>query len=58
MKPVFVEERPGEVNRLICDNTKIKKLLGWAPKHTFKKGLAKLVDWYQNYKSEEWSKPG
>jgi UDP-glucose 4-epimerase len=58
MKPVFVEERPGEVNRLICDNTKAKKLLGWAPKYTFKQGLAKLVDWYQNYKSEEWTKPG
>ena len=58
IKPVFVEERPGEVDRLICNYSKAKKLLGWAPKNTFKEGLDKLVDWYQNYKSEEWSKPG
>jgi UDP-glucose 4-epimerase len=58
IKPVFVEPRPGEVDRLISDNSKVKKLLGWEPKHSFKEGLTKLIDWYQNYKSEEWSKPG
>jgi UDP-glucose 4-epimerase len=58
IKPVFVEPRPGEVNRLISDNSRVKKLLGWEPKHSFKEGLTELIDWYQNYKSEEWSKPG
>jgi UDP-glucose 4-epimerase len=58
IKPVFVEPRPGEVQRLIADNSRAKKLLGWKPKHTFKDGLASLIDWYKNYKSEEWTKPG
>ncbi|MGD0780975.1 MAG: GDP-mannose 4,6-dehydratase [Dehalococcoidales bacterium] len=58
IKPVFVEPRPGEVQRLIADNSRAKKLLGWTPKHTFEDGLASLIDWYKNYKSEEWTKPG
>jgi UDP-glucose 4-epimerase len=58
IKPVFVEPRPGEVQRLIADNSRAKKLLGWKPKHSFEDGLASLIDWYKNYKSEEWSKPG
>jgi len=58
IKPVFVEPRPGEVQRLISDNAKIKQLVGWSPKHSLEEGLTKLVDWYKNYKSEEWTKPG
>lgn len=56
LKPVHVEERPGEVTRLIADITKAKKL-GWKPKYSLDKGLEKFVDWYQNYKFEEWAKP-
>jgi len=58
IKPAFVEPRPGEVQRLLSDNSKVKKLLGWTPKYSLEDGLAKLLDWYKNYKSEEWSKPG
>jgi len=56
MKPVFVHERPGEVRRLIADISKAKDL-GWAPQVSINDGLCKLVDWYKNYRSEEWSKP-
>ena len=56
LKPVHVEERPGEVNRLIADITKAKKL-GWKPKYTLDKGLEKFITWYRNYKFEEWAKP-
>lgn len=58
LKPVYVDPRPGEVNRLICNNARAKKLLGWEPKVEFEDGLKKLVDWYVNFKSEEWSKLG
>ncbi len=58
IKPVSVEPRPGEVDRLCADSSKAKELLGWKPKHSLKDGLTKLVDWYKYYKSEEWSKPG
>nr|WP_321351986.1 GDP-mannose 4,6-dehydratase [uncultured Methanoregula sp.] len=56
MKPVHVDGRPGEVDRLIADITKAKKL-GWKPKFSLDMGLEKFVDWYQNYKFEEWAKP-
>lgn len=58
IKPVFVEPRPGEVRRLLADNSRAQKLLGWVPKWSFEDGVARLIDWYKNYKSEEWSKPG
>jgi UDP-glucose 4-epimerase len=57
LRPVHVSPRPGEVSRLVADNTKAKKLLGWTPKYSFDEGLAKFVDWYANYKFEEWEKP-
>jgi UDP-glucose 4-epimerase len=56
LTPVHVEERPGEVNRLIADITEAKKL-GWTPKYSLDMGLEKFVDWYRNYKFEEWAKP-
>lgn len=56
LKPVHVAERPGEVTRLIADISKAKKL-GWKPKYSLDKGLEKFIDWYQNYKFEEWAKP-
>jgi len=56
LKPVHVHERPGEVRRLVADATKAKNL-GWTPKIDLDEGLNKLVDWYKNYRSEEWSKP-
>jgi len=58
IKPVFVDPRPGEVQRLLSDNSKVKEVVGWAPKYSLEEGLAKLVDWYKNYRSEEWTKPG
>ncbi len=55
--PVHVEARPGEVNRLIADVSKAKEQLGWEPRHSIEDGLKKFVDWYKNYKFEEWAKP-
>ena len=57
MKPVHVAPRPGEVRRLVADNKRAKKLLGWQPKYSFDEGLEKFVDWYRNYRFEEWEKP-
>jgi len=58
IKPVHVAPRPGEVQKLVADCTKAKKLLGWVPQHKLENGLEKFVDWYKNYRFEEWSKPG
>lgn len=57
IKPVHVEPRPGEVQRLLANTSKAKDLLGWEPKYTLEDGLEKFIDWYRNYKSEEWAKP-
>ncbi|MDE1856692.1 MAG: GDP-mannose 4,6-dehydratase [Candidatus Micrarchaeota archaeon] len=56
MKPVHIEPRPGEVQRLIADSSKAKKMLGWKPKYSFEQGLKEYVDWYKNFRFESWSK--
>lgn len=56
--PVSVEPRPGEVRRLIADVTRATSLLGWKPAITLEGGLIKFVEWYKNYRFEEWTKPG
>jgi len=43
-KPVITDKRrlrPNDVNTLITDNSKAKKLLHWKPKTTFEEDLAK-----------------
>jgi len=41
-------ERPYDVNRLICNNKKASKLLGWKPKINMDQGLKKLFQWAIN----------
>jgi dTDP-glucose 4,6-dehydratase len=41
-------ERPYDVNRLICNNKKALKLLGWKPKISMDQGLKKLFQWAIN----------
>lgn len=57
IKPVHVEARPGEVQRLVASISKAEELLGWKPEYELKDGLREFIDWYRNYKSEEWTKP-
>jgi UDP-glucose 4-epimerase len=54
VKPIHVEPRPVEVGRLFADISRANKLLGFEPKVEFEPGLATLMDWYANYKSELW----
>jgi len=53
IKPIHMEPRIGEVQRLIADATKAKSLLRWEPKYDFKTGLRSFVEWYKNYGFEE-----
>jgi len=46
MEPVCVEQRIGEVERLIADSTRAKNLLGWEPRHTLEQGLRFFIEWY------------
>lgn len=54
MKPIHVDPRPVEVQRLYADIKKAKQLVGFSPRIDFEKGLSMLVDWYRNFKSELW----
>jgi len=46
--PVYKEARLGEIFKIYIDAAKAKKLLGWKPKVEFKKGLEKLVDYFNS----------
>lgn len=54
VESVHVEARPNEVQDLVADISKAKKLLGWSPKVSFEEGLKRYVDWVKNFKGEEW----
>jgi NAD dependent epimerase/dehydratase len=41
-----VRPEKSEVQRLIADSTKAKKLLGWEPKVTLDEGLEETIKWY------------
>ena len=58
VRPVHVETRPGEVQRLVADTTMAKNLLKWEPQYSLEDGLNILIDWYKKYKFEQWSKLG
>jgi dTDP-glucose 4,6-dehydratase len=51
----FVEDRPGHDVRYSLDSSKIRKELGWEPRHKFPEALKVTVDWYAN--NESWWKP-
>ncbi len=42
----YVKDRAGHDMRYAIDISKIKKELGWTPKHNFEQGLDETVDWY------------
>lgn len=48
----FVTDRPGHDYRYAIDCSKIKKEIGWHPRHSFHEGLLATVDWY--IKNSEW----
>ena len=42
----FVEDRLGHDRRYAIDSSKLKKELGWYPKHTFHSGIKETINWY------------
>lgn len=53
--------RPGnsEVERLVCDNAKIKRMTHWQPQHSLEEGLKLTIEWLkenlQIYKPEQYN---
>lgn len=44
-----IRPEKSEVERLCCDNTKAKKLLGWEPKITLEEGLKRTIEWISEH---------
>lgn len=43
----WVKDRPGHDRRYAIDSAKLRRELGWSPKHTnFDEGLARTIQWY------------
>ena len=54
---ILTEERRvrpenSEVERLMCDNSKAKELLGWSPKIMLRQGLKRTIDWFTEHSHE------
>jgi len=49
LKPVHVEPRIGEVERLIANTKKAETVLGWKQKTEFREGLGNFIHWYRSY---------
>jgi NAD dependent epimerase/dehydratase len=45
-----IRKRPdkSEVERLLCDNSLMKKLTGWKPEVSLKEGLMETIEWFKN----------
>jgi len=48
----FVKDRPGHDRRYAIDASKIKRELGWVPRHSFVSGIRTTVEWY--LENQEW----
>ncbi len=47
----FVPDRPGHDRRYAIDAARIRRELGWVPRHTFESGLRDTVRWYLDHRS-------
>ena len=47
-----VRPEKSEVDRLMCDNSKARKYLGWEPQIELREGLKRTIDWFKEHAHE------
>jgi nucleoside-diphosphate-sugar epimerase len=47
VKPLYAAPRPGDVKHSLADITLAKKIIGFAPRVSFRQGLEKAISWYR-----------
>ena len=47
IEPNFGPDRPGDIKHSNADISKARKLLGYDPEWSFKRGIAEAIDWYR-----------
>jgi dTDP-glucose 4,6-dehydratase len=56
-----VRPENSEVERLVCDNSKLMKYTSWKPEYTLEKGFTEVIEWMKNpenltiYKAEQYN---
>jgi UDP-glucose 4-epimerase len=48
IEPIYGQKRPGEIDRISLDCSKIRRELSWQPKVPLGEGVAKAVEFYRN----------
>jgi dTDP-glucose 4,6-dehydratase len=48
----MVKDRPGHDRRYAIDASKMKRELGWSPKHNFEQAIKTTIQWYRDH--EDW----
>ena len=47
----YVKDRPGHDRRYAIDAGKIRRELGWQPKHRFEQAIKTTIDWYRSHEA-------
>jgi len=47
----YVKDRPGHDRRYAIDASKIKRALGWEPKHRFEQAIKTTIQWYRDHEA-------
>jgi UDP-glucose 4-epimerase len=53
LKPIYMEERPGEVKHAYCTVEKSKKLLRYDTRHSLREGVTRMAEWAKQVGPQE-----